>query len=98
MNRHLLSEQIRTSIASLDANPNPTPEQLVVIRQTHRELLCQVYDFAIDVEQAQVGFGGGGRKVVPMLPAPGIVSRLYLWLERGRRRPSAGMGELRAVS
>jgi hypothetical protein len=84
-----LSEQIAASIASIDANPEPTALQLVVVRETYRELLLQLQDFARDYEKSRPIANGR----IHVWRAAGIASRLYQWLRAGRRRPIAGMGD-----
>jgi hypothetical protein len=90
----LLSDEIKAAIAVIDANPNPTPEQIATMLREHRELLGQVHDFAVDLEQAR----GRSQRAIPLWGSAGTSSRLYRCLQQGRRRPVPGMGELRLVS
>lgn len=89
-----LSHQIEAAIAALDANPNPTPEQLATVRQSLREVLCQQLDFARDVEAHRLGRSG----VIPVLSGVGITRRHYHWLQQGRRRPDPHPRRLVVVS
>lgn len=90
---HLLSEDIRAAISALDATPNPTLDQLAVIRETHRAFLGQLLDFTEDLETAR----RTSQRAIPVWGEAGASARLYKWLRLGRRRPSAGMGGLTVV-
>lgn len=89
----LLSDDIKAAIAAIDANPNPTPEQLAATYRNHRELLGQVHDFAVDLEEAR----GRSQRAIPLWGSAGTSSRFYKWLQVGHRRPTSGMTELRLV-
>jgi hypothetical protein len=89
----LLSDDIKAAIAAIDANPNPTAEQLAVVYRNHRELLGQVHDFAVDLEEAR----GRSQRAVNLWGGAGTSARFYTALHQGRRRPTPGMSELRLV-
>ena len=90
---HRLSNEIREAIASIDAHPHPTAEQLMVIRQTHRAFLTQMLDFADDLERQR----RASQRAIPVWGEAGAASRLYRWLQLGQRRPQEEAGGLKIV-
>jgi hypothetical protein len=84
-----LSSQIAEAIAALKANASPTPDQAAEFRAVHLEILGQLEDFARDFEQARAR----NERCIPLWGGAGAAARLYRWLEVGRRRPTAGLGE-----
>ncbi len=89
----LLSDEIRAAISAIDANPNPTPEQIALIREAHRAYLVQLLDFTEDLELQRKT----SQRAIPVWGEAGASARLYKWLRLGQRRPSAGMGALKIV-
>lgn len=89
MSHQPMSSQIEAAIAALEANPNSTPDQLAELRRVHLEMLRQVRDFAVDFEAARAR----NDRCIPLWGGAGAAARFYRWLEIGRRRPIAGMGE-----
>jgi hypothetical protein len=82
-----LSDQIAAARAALETNPPQMPTELLLI---HLEMLGQLEDFARDFEEAR----RRNDRCIPLWGGAGTAARLYRWLEVGRRRPTAGLGEL----
>jgi hypothetical protein len=65
----------------------------MLIRTTHRAFLTQMLDFAADLETQR----RTSQRAIPMWGEAGAASRLYKWLQLGRRRPQEEAGGLKIV-
>lgn len=78
-----LSDQIEDAIGALDANPEPTREQLLALAAAQRLMLERVRAFATAVEGAH----RGRPQVVPMWACSAAAARLYRDLAEGELPP-----------
>ncbi len=79
----LLSDQIEESIGALDANQEPSREQLLELAHAQRHLLAKLKDFAGNIEQAH----RERPHVVPMWATSAAAAKLYHDLAEGELPP-----------